>query len=471
MNRSFVLPDVVPIASAANASGCLADSAFARSQIRMLLSAAGSVEMEQPGGRWDRVRFGLYEADLRAGEVRRAGIKIRLQGLPFKLLAILLDRPGELVTREELQQRIWGTSTVVDFEHSLGSAINKLRDALCDSADNPRYIETLARRGYRFISPVETISSAAAQSVPVADSRLPVASDGQPDARVSTNGLARPVENLQPPASRFPAIFANRLLLWLLGSLAALLVVTALAPFLQLTASLPAQLIRTTQLTWSDRVYPGEIERESFPSLATDGMRLYFSGVHDGRVALVHSSPGDGESYPVAMPAEIVRPSLADILPDGSKFLIQSHQWSKVEEPLWVVPSTGGAARMVRGGPAHDAVWTPDGSSVLYASGHDLFKTQDDGKEPQKLATVPGRAFWIRYSPDGSRIRFTIIDPAARTTSLWEMSAQGKNLHPLLEGWNNTPAECCGSWTADGKNFIFQSTRNGQSNIWAMRET
>ncbi len=438
----------------------------------MVISGTGSLVMEKSEVRWDRVRFGLFEADLRAGELRRSGIRIRLQGLPFKLLSILLERPGELVTREELQQRIWGTSTVVDFEHSLGSAINKLREALCDSAENPRYIETLARRGYRFITPVQTITTAAAQSLAPSDRLVPATADDPAYLKTPETVLGKSNGNLQTPESRITGLARNRRLRWMVGALAAFLIVIASATAPQMVhESLPPQLIRTTQLTWSDSVYPGEIGRESFPSLATDGMRIYFSGVHDGRLVLVHSSPLVGESYPVAMPAEIVRPSLADIFADGSKFLIQSHQWSQVEEPLWVVPSTGGAARIVRGGPAHDAVWTPDGRSILYASGHDLFTTQDDGKEPKKLASVPGRAFWIHYSPDGSLIRFTVIDPATRTTSLWEISAHGKNLRPLLEGWNNPSAECCGSWTVDGKHYIFQSTRNGQSNIWALKES
>src|SRR5215204_381602 len=104
-----------------------------------------------------RIRFGVFEADFRAGELRKCGIRIKLQSQPFKVLAILVGRAGEIVTREELQQQIWGSETVVNFDHSLGTAVNKVREALCDSADNPHYIETLAKRGYRFIAPVEPI--------------------------------------------------------------------------------------------------------------------------------------------------------------------------------------------------------------------------------------------------------------------------------------------------------------------------
>lgn len=101
-------------------------------------------------------RFGVFELDLSVGELRKSGVKLRLQGQPFQVLALLLERAGQVVTREELQQTLWSSDTFVDFDHSLNTAINKVREALGDSASNPRYVETLARRGYRFIAPVQS---------------------------------------------------------------------------------------------------------------------------------------------------------------------------------------------------------------------------------------------------------------------------------------------------------------------------
>jgi cholera toxin transcriptional activator len=100
------------------------------------------------------VRFGVFELDLAAGELRKNSVKLRLQEQPFQVLALLLERAGDVVTREELQLKLWPADTFVDFDHSLNTAVNKLREALGDSASSPRYIETLARRGYRFIAPV-----------------------------------------------------------------------------------------------------------------------------------------------------------------------------------------------------------------------------------------------------------------------------------------------------------------------------
>ena len=100
------------------------------------------------------VRFESFEVDVRAGELRKAGVRLKLPGQPFQVLAILLERPGEVVTREELQKRLW-PDTFVDVDHNLNTAINKIREVLGDSAESPRFVETLPRRGYRFVAPVE----------------------------------------------------------------------------------------------------------------------------------------------------------------------------------------------------------------------------------------------------------------------------------------------------------------------------
>jgi cholera toxin transcriptional activator len=118
-----------------------------------------------PGSRSSGIaRFGGFELDLAAGELRKNGTKLRLQDQPFQVLALLLGRVGDVVTREELRQKLWPADTFVDFDHSLNTAVNKLRETLGDSASNPRYIETLARRGYRFIAPVQNVVGTAERS-------------------------------------------------------------------------------------------------------------------------------------------------------------------------------------------------------------------------------------------------------------------------------------------------------------------
>src|SRR5215831_8379533 len=104
------------------------------------------------------IRFATFEVDLQSQELRRGGLRLKLTGQPFQVLAILLEKPGTVVTREELQKRLW-PDTFVDVDHNLNTAINKIREALGDSSENPRFVETLSRRGYRFIAPVSGVGS------------------------------------------------------------------------------------------------------------------------------------------------------------------------------------------------------------------------------------------------------------------------------------------------------------------------
>ena len=134
-----------------------------------------------------RYRFGVFEADAATGELRRKGLRAKLNAQPFQVLLMLLERPGELLTREEISRELWPDGTFVDYEHGVNSAINRIREALGDTACNPRFVETLARRGYRFVAPVERIdpgenpSLAVVQSVSLSASEVAASSD-QPEA-------------------------------------------------------------------------------------------------------------------------------------------------------------------------------------------------------------------------------------------------------------------------------------------------
>src|ERR1700730_16670629 len=107
-----------------------------------------------------RYRFGAFEADTATGELRRQGIRIKINAQPFQVLCMLLESPGELLTREEISRQLWPDGTFVDYDHGVNSAINRIREALGDTASSPRFVETLARRGYRFVAPVKAITSA-----------------------------------------------------------------------------------------------------------------------------------------------------------------------------------------------------------------------------------------------------------------------------------------------------------------------
>ena len=393
-----------------------------------------------------RVQFGIFEADLKNGELRRSGARIRLQSQPFKLLAALLEEPGEVVSHETLQQLLWGSDTTVDFDHSLGIAVNKLREALGDRAENPRFVETLAKRGYRFIAPVKTVD--ALTSAQLAKSLLPGAAFG-----LRKGGIHR--------------------WRWIAGLLACVCLALGLALFLRPPTRRPYQV---EQVTYSGHVLTNDLddlEVESFSSSASDGMRLYFSQMDNGNPELAVALAANGEIALVHLPSEIGAPLIGSLAPDGSKLLIHSHLEAEPEQPLWIVPTLGGDARRVPNVLAHDATWMPDGRRLLIANGNELTIVDANGSDPHKLITTPGLAFWLRWSPDGKNLRFTLLDPKRQTTELWEVPAEGDNLHPLLPGWSQPASECCGSWTPDGEDFVFQSRHNGQSahfEIWALRE-
>jgi DNA-binding winged helix-turn-helix (wHTH) protein len=135
-----------------------------------------------------RYRFGVFEVDAATGELRRQGLRVKLNTQPFQVLLMLLDRPGQLLTREEISRELWPDGTFVDYEHGVNSAINRIREALGDAAASPRFLETLARRGYRFIAPVERVdygkgfASGESQSLSVSESPAPSPADDQPSS-------------------------------------------------------------------------------------------------------------------------------------------------------------------------------------------------------------------------------------------------------------------------------------------------
>jgi DNA-binding winged helix-turn-helix (wHTH) protein len=155
-----------------------------------------------------RYRFGVFEADAATGELRRQGLRVKLNAQPFQVLLMLLERPGQLVTRDEISCVLWPEGTFVDYEHGVNSAVNRIREALGDTAGSPRFVETLARRGYRFLAPVDRIDSGDRLSPALGESRSPALGDppahtAQPEPRSRTRILSTP-EDL--PKTSFPVV-------------------------------------------------------------------------------------------------------------------------------------------------------------------------------------------------------------------------------------------------------------------------
>ena len=416
-----------------------------------------------------KLTFGLFEVDLESGELWKAGHRVKLQSQPFKVLAALLERHGQIVTREDLQLRLWGRDTVVDFDHSLGTAINKIREALGDSADNPRYIETLAKRGYRFIAPVNVLHtpSSVLDHPPTTEAtESPAPLD---DAATEPGFIPPRARTTRTPSHTTPR--AARTSLPSAGALAALagfFIVALLASYLigyEHSATAPPHI---EQLTHSGHLAPGVDTMESLAPAATDGVRLFAATIDNGHDEVASVSLADGSVTPLTVPAEVAGPTLGDISPDGSRLLLRDHLSPESEQPLWAVPTIGGSALRIGNVLAHDATWMPNNGGILYANGNNLYLSVITSSTPSLYATLPGRAFWLRWSPDGKILRFTIIDPLSHTSSLWQVTASDRTPQRLLPNFSQPASECCGVWTADGRNFIFQSSHGGNSDIWRL---
>jgi len=157
-----------------------------------------------------RYRFGTFEADALTGELRRQGIRIKLNSQPFQVLLMLLDRPGEVLTRDEIARALWSDGTFVDFDHGVNSAVNRIREALGDAAGNPRFVETLARRGYRFVAPVERIAADshwAADEAPVIKAEYQQTSEPDPEPTFGDGILAAPQELPEASHATVRALF------------------------------------------------------------------------------------------------------------------------------------------------------------------------------------------------------------------------------------------------------------------------
>ena len=244
------------------------------------------------------------------------------------------------------------------------------------------------------------------------------------------------------------------------AALAAAIIAGAGAALLWLTRPLPPpRITATVQITNDGRP-------KGLP-LLTDGSRVFF---YTDNGAYQVSVKG-GESVPLPLPVKDA--SLVDIFPDRTEWLLCRNVGSPKLCELWVAPLMGGSARRLGDLAASfgAAAWSPDGQQVVYARDRELHLARSDGTEVRKLATVPGMPFWVRWSPDGSRVRFSVDPGGPFYPSLWEARIDGNRAYPLLPGWNLSQSGAYGSWTPDGKYFVFDAEVKGNLNVWALRES
>ena len=391
------------------------------------------------------VRFGTFEVDLPAGELRKGGVKVKLTGQPFQVLTILLERPGEVVTREELQKRLW-PDTFVDVDHNLNTAINKIREVLGDSAESPRFVETLPRRGYRFIAPVDVGAGLVPAQQAKTQRVIPL--------RPQTEG---------GEAVREPLLQRH----WAVGLSAAGIVAIAVLSYWLTRPLMPPKVSGYTRITNDGRAKKFRID--AFPVIVTDGLRLYFAESADSgmRSTLNQASASGGETSPVPTPFK-QDIELSDIASNRSDLLLQTFVAGESEMPFWILPALGGVPRRLGDVMGRDGAWSPDGQRIAYAKGLQLYVCKADGTETRKLVAAPGPVRRPRWSPRGGLLRFTVGNRGG-WTSIEEVSADGGRPHALLPRWKDS--HCCGNWTPDGEYYVFQSTSDSGTDIWALRES
>jgi len=397
------------------------------------------------------VRFGPFEVDIRAGELRKYGVKLKLSGQPFQVLAILLERPGQIVTREELQNRLW-PDTFVDAENSLNTAINKIREVLGDSAASPRFIETLPRRGYRFIFSVKNNENTS------------------PDVGVS----------VVPPVKGFSHRWKRTLVYGVIILAAACVGWGGIWLF--------------SRKQVPHYSYPHPLSRISFdaglqlePTWSPDGHLIAYASDRDGKLDIWIQQVSGGEPIRVTHAAgNNWQPAWS---PDGKYIAYRSEAGAG----LFIIPALGseGPGRRISSF-GYRPQWSPDGTQILFQTLTGLSTPRDtyyvvgiDGNNPQVvlnefLAQHPGSVAWY---PGGERVSVweKRWDMARSSPNLWTVPIRGgpatrweispelaKQFEVISAGKQTCDVGDSFSWAPSGKAAYFACEYRGATNLWKM---
>jgi Tol biopolymer transport system component/DNA-binding winged helix-turn-helix (wHTH) protein len=333
----------------------------------------------------DKIRFGVYELDRDAMELRKHGVVLRLQEQPFRVLAMLAERPGEIITREQLQEKIWG-DTFVDFDQSLNKAVNRVREALNDNAGTPQYVETVPRRGYRFIAPVTEIPGTEAQG---------------------TAAPVNPGPTAEPPQSTSHSSPSRVVLL------AALAIAIVLAA------------ITIATIVWLRQPKQGTLQEARhitsfgvWPALSRDGKLLaYMSSLGGGTPHIWVQQTAGGEAIPVTTDSYPV--GAPDFSPDGTRIAFHS---ARNGGEIYIASTLPGDPRLVVAGPGvQHPRFSPHGDSILYWQNKKVFTVPVDGGQPVALPLnqnfgVYGPPVW---APSGKEILFYGLRSGDQNDAWW----------------------------------------------------
>jgi Tol biopolymer transport system component/DNA-binding winged helix-turn-helix (wHTH) protein len=443
-------------------------------------------EVSANGGAGEfKIRFGLFELDTRSRELRKNGHKIRLQFQPFQLLEMLLESPGEVVTREALRSRLWPIDTFVDFDHGLNAAIKRLRDALGDSAENPRFVETLSRRGYRFIAPVESPAAqlvvartngngngaAVANTIVSEKAKIPELLPGNPENVFPLQRDQTSIDSAKghlTPAT--PAAILRRerffsvtratiavLVILLLGTSAGWIAARRLNPKVQIVEQ------RLTANPAGDPILTAVI--------SPDHKYVAFAD----RAGMFLRSTSNAETHPVALPSGFhLQPT--SWFPDGAHVLATRVDGPKERGSLWSVSVFGGAPTKLYDGAAAGSV-SPDGKRIAFLAldygSPQIWMMQANGEQPRQLIAEPNHFYsGAVWSPDGKRIAYLdeVYHPgywgAPSDVVLYIYNVETAQRDRLI----SNPRLAAGlTWTADNRMIYtqFEAPPNQtDSNLW-----
>ena len=411
-------------------------------------------------------RFGLFEVDLDAGILKRHGIPLKIQEQPFRILGFLLERPGEIVSREELRTRLWPEGTFVEFDGSLNTALMKLRAVLNDDPENPRFVETVPKKGYRFIAPVQILSARNGTEEQEAAKTVatPLVNELAP-APINQPGRAHPIR--VTAVTRASVRRVNSTLagvgIFLAGVALAFATVWRFAPLPE------PRVVKVTELTHTGRIAPGS-------RVVTDGARLYFASREGGRWALMTTSIHGGSVEKISSPFE--NTVIFDVSPDRTQLLIGPAIGEDNLIPVWIWPAHGGVPHRLGDVIANEAVWSPAGDLIAVTEGNHLLTIRRDGSASRELKTFSATPRSLVWSSNGERIRFTLTNPDRTTEEMWEIGADGTNLRRIVPKLPSDIHVTTGEWSADKRYFLFTGGSDSRlnqvmdsvSNVWALRE-
>ena len=466
------------------------------------------------------VRFGVYELDLHSGELRKSGARLTLQQQPLQLLSVLLEQPGQLVTREELRKRLWPDDTFVDFEHGLNAAVKRLRDTLGDSADSPRFVETVPRRGYRFIAPasVDGASSLRSKATEItSEGFLPRVKRGWP-LLIAALVLTIAALWMYRPKSRLELLTAVPL-----TSLAGQEVAPTFSrdgtqiAFAWSPEGLQDRFDLYVKVIGSEQLRPLTERPASFilPAWSPDGRWIAFARISKEGSGIYLISPLGGAEKPLVETQQIYFvQAMLSWSPDGKHLAFQdktpSGQWgisvvnvdtlkkdwwgspsegcvlSRVPafspdgsslavactmtfgvNALFVGPAAGGTGRPVAHvlGDFSGMTWTADSRNLIFGLNGDLWRVDAAGGEPEKLLAGQDAAM-PTISPDGNRLAYTT--QRVYNVNLWQvtLATPTRSAGPPVKLISSSRTQTRPSFSPDGLRLVFESTRSGTQEVW-----